>query len=82
VSADLPHRLRICAGRYKPDTVARHIMREAAFEIEKIHDENDIIRDRLARLRERVTMLEEAAADDQERAARLERVITNKEPLL
>jgi len=57
-------------------------MREAAFEIEKIHDENDIIRDRLARLRERVTMLEEAAADDQERAARLERVITNKEPLL
>jgi hypothetical protein len=36
----------------------------------------------LARLRERVTMLVEAAAEDARRAARLERVITNKEPLL
>ena len=36
----------------------------------------------LARLRERVTMLVEAAAEDAERAARLKRTITNKEPLL
>ena len=94
--ADLPHRLRICGGRYKPDTIVRWITNEAAFELEKMRDANELLdaeierlraelsgtAEELRRLRERVTMLVEAAAEDAERAARLERVITNKEPLL
>lgn len=55
---------------------------EAADEIERLRAELVTNADELARLRERVTMLVEAAAEDAERAARLERVITNKEPLL
>jgi predicted transcriptional regulator len=54
----------------------------AADEIERLRAEVVRKADELARLRERVTMLVEAAVEDAERAARLERVITNKEPLL
>ena len=57
-------------------------MNEAAVYIEKLWDQNELLEAEISRLRERVTMLVEAAAEDAERAARLERVITNKEPLL
>jgi hypothetical protein len=56
--------------------------RQAADEIERLRAELLGNAEELARLRERVTMLVEAAAEDAERAARLERVITKKEPLL
>lgn len=57
-------------------------MNEAAVYIEKLWDQNELLEAEVWRLRERVTMLVEAAVEDAERAARLERVITNKEPLL
>jgi hypothetical protein len=60
----------------------RGICFHAVDEIERLRAELLGNAEELARLRERVTMLVEAAVEDAERAARLERVITNKEPLL
>jgi len=88
VNADIANSLREFASRIctlredkKLDNKAV-LARAAADEIERLRAELVTKDDDLRRLRERVTMLVEAAAEDAERAARLERVITNKEPLL
>jgi hypothetical protein len=88
VSADIIPLLRVRAmqlleRKLHPDDIdASNAMRLAASEIDRLRAELANNRHELARLRERVTMLVEAAAEDAQRAARLERVITNKEPLL
>jgi hypothetical protein len=79
VSADIVARLRAVVHN---DKSVELMNREASDEIELLRFELLGKAEELARLRERVTMLVEAAAEDAERAARLERVITNKEPLL
>jgi hypothetical protein len=60
----------------------KQALQQARGELLKLNIERVALRKEIVHLREHVRMLEEAAADDQERAARLERVITNKEPLL
>jgi hypothetical protein len=75
--------MQLLERKLHPDDIdASNVMRLAASEIDRLRAELVTNADELARLRERVTMLVEAAAEDAERAARLERVITNKEPLL
>jgi hypothetical protein len=88
LSADIVARLRdfastICSVRGDTNLDNKAVLaRAAADEIERLRAELLGNAEELARLRERVTMLVEAAVEDAERAARLERVITNKEPLL
>ena len=74
MSADIVTRLRdfaarICSVRGDTNLDNKAVLARAAA-------------DEIERLRERVTMLVEAAAEDAERSARLERAITNKEQLL
>jgi hypothetical protein len=88
VSADIVPLLRYRASQLLSDKSGIHnvdastSLRLAAHEIERLRAELVSKADELRLLRERVTMLVEAAAEDARRAARLERVITNKEPLL
>ncbi len=88
MSADIVPLLRYRASQLLSDKSGIHnvdastSLRLAAHEIERLHDELRTKASELRLLRERVTMLVEAAAEDARRAARLERVITNKEPLL
>jgi hypothetical protein len=84
VTADIVARLREWARGADEQGVSEVVLglNAAADEIERLRAELVTNADELARLRERVTMLVEAAVEDAERAARLERVITNKEPLL
>ncbi len=88
MSDDIVARLRVRALNLLNSTENTTII-AAATEWRLAADEIELLRfellgksEELARLRERVTMLVEAAAEDARRAARLERVITNKEPLL
>ncbi len=84
MTADIVARLREWARGADEQGVSEVVLglNAAADEIERLRAELVTNADELARLRERVTMLVEAAVEDAERAARLERVITNKEPLL
>jgi hypothetical protein len=88
VSADIVPLLRVRALQLlrldqEVDKVdASNALRLAAQEIDKLRHELWTKEHDIRLLRERVTMLVEAAVEDAERAARLERVITNKEPLL
>lgn len=84
MSADIVTRLREWARGADEQGVSEVVLglNAAADEIERLRDELRTKANELRLLRERVTMLVEAAAEDAERAARLERVITNKEPLL
>lgn len=82
MSADIVTQLRATACCWRNDDPIAIELRQAADEIERLRAEHLGNAEELARLRERVTMLVEAAVEDAERAARLERVITNKEPLL
>ena len=60
----------------------KQALQQARGELLNLNIERVALRKEIVHLREHVRMLEEAAAEDAERAARLERVITNKEPLL
>lgn len=82
MSDDIVAQLRNTACCWRVTDPIAIELRQAADEIELLRFELLGNAEELARLRERVTMLVEAAAEDAERAARLERVITNKEPLL
>lgn len=82
MTADIVTSLRDTACCWRGTDPIAIELRQAADEIERLRAELVTNADELARLRERVTMLVEAAVEDAERAARLERMITNKEPLL
>jgi hypothetical protein len=77
MSDDIVARLRDCDGGYG----FRGIVREAANEIEQLRKWTALLQEQNQGLRERVTMLAEAAAEDAQRVQRLEAIIAKKEPL-
>ena len=75
---DIVARLRALQSAFKDPTSLAAI---AADEIEQLRKWTALLQEQNQGLRERVTMLAEAAAEDAQRVQRLEAYIAKKEPL-
>jgi hypothetical protein len=81
MSDDIVTRLRGWIPCYRADTDVAVDIANAADEIERLRKWTALLQEQNQGLRERVTMLAEAAAEDAQRVQRLEAIIAKKEPL-